>query len=196
MDIYLQAARLFVAKGYDATSMSDIAQAVNITKAGLYHFVKSKEDLLFIIKTFGMDELFDEVVHPAREEPDPLARLRLIIRAHLLNITRVSSKQGNPVTIVADDPAGLSPKFQKIIDARKREYFDLVRGALQELRERGDVADDLDLTIATHNIIGMILWVARWRKPKGRLSVEEIIEQITRMALGGVLVRGESGGRP
>lgn len=189
MDIYRQASRLFVSKGYDATSMSDIAKAVNITKAGLYHFVKGKEDLLFTIKTFGMDELFDEVVYPAREEADPLARLKLIIRNHLQNIARVSSKQGNPVTIVADDPTGLSPKFQKIIDARKREYFNLVRGTLEELRARGDVADELDLTIATHNIIGMILWMARWRKPKGRLSVDDIIDQITRMALTGVMAR-------
>ena len=63
-EIYVQASRLFVEKGYEGASMSDIAEAVKITKAGLYHFVKSKEDLLFTIVSFGMDELFDEVVNP------------------------------------------------------------------------------------------------------------------------------------
>lgn len=186
-EIYLQASRLFVAKGYEATSMSDIASAVKITKAGLYHFVKGKEDLLFTIMNFGMDEIFDEVVDPARQVEDPLDRLKLIIRNHLLNIGRVSSKNGNPVTIVADEPAGLSPQNRKLIESRKRTYFDLVKGTIQELKARGDVDPDVDVTIATHNLFGMILWMARWRKPNGKLSLEEIVEQMSRMALHGIM---------
>ncbi|MFN9928753.1 MAG: TetR/AcrR family transcriptional regulator, partial [Phenylobacterium sp.] len=55
--IYLQAARLFVEKGYDGASMSDIAAAVNITKAGLYHFVRSKEEVLLTLGPEGVDEV-------------------------------------------------------------------------------------------------------------------------------------------
>lgn len=187
--IYVHASRLFVEKGYAATSMSDIAEAVKITKAGLYHFVKGKEDLLFTIMSFGMDELFDEVVHPAREVADPEARLRLIIRNHLTNIGRVSSRSGNPVTIVADEPGGLGPKKRRIINARKREYFELIRGTLSELKDSGAARADLDVTVATHCIIGAILWMARWRKPNGKLSLDEIIEQIIAMQLGGLMRR-------
>lgn len=184
--IYVQASRLFVEKGYAATSMSDIAEAVKITKAGLYHFVKGKEDLLFTIMSFGMDELFDEVVHPAREVADPEARLRLIIRNHLSNIGRVSSRSGNPVTIVADEPGGLGPKKRRIINARKREYFELIRDTLSELKAAGRARPDLDVTVATHCITGSILWMARWRKPNGKLSLDEIIEQIIAVQLDGI----------
>lgn len=184
--IYLQASRLFVEKGYAATSMSDIAEAVKITKAGLYHFVKGKEDLLFTIMSFGLDELFDEVVNPAREVSDPEDRLRLIIRNHLTNIGRVSSRSGNPVTIVADEPGGLGPKKRRIIDARRREYFDLIRDTLSELKASGRARADLDVTVAAHCITGTILWMARWRKPDGKLSLEEIIDQISGMLLDGV----------
>jgi len=187
--IYLQASRLFVEKGYAATSMSDIAEAVNITKAGLYHFVKGKEDLLFTIMTFGLDELFDEVVNPGRATEDPEARLRLIIRNHLTNIGRVSSRSGNPVTIVADEPSGLGPKKRRIINARKREYFELIRDTLTELKAVGAARDDLDATVATHCIIGSILWMARWRKPNGKLTLDEIVEQIISIQLGGILQR-------
>jgi AcrR family transcriptional regulator len=187
--IYLEASRLFVAKGYDATSMSDIAEAVKITKPGLYHFVQSKEDLLFTIVSFGMDELFDEVVEPARQIADPLERLRLIIRNHLLNIGRVGSSSGNPVTIIADEPSGLGPEKRQIVSARKRVYFDLIRDTLRELQVRGQVSPDTDTTVATHSIIGTILWTARWRRPRGRLTIEQIVEQITDMLLYGVLKR-------
>lgn len=184
--IYLQASRLFVEKGYAATSMSDIADAVKITKAGLYHFVKGKEDLLFTIMSFGLDELFDEVVNPARKVADPEDRLRLIIRNHLTNIGRVSSRSGNPVTIVADEPGGLGPKRRPIIDARRREYFSLIRDTLSELKAGGRARDDLDVTVAAHCITGTILWMSRWRKPDGKLSLEEIIDQISGMILKGV----------
>lgn len=187
--IFVQASRLFVEKGYAATSMSDIAEAVKITKAGLYHFVKGKEDLLFTIMNFGMDELFDEVVNPARLVADPEERLRLIIRNHLTNIGRVSSRSGNPVTIVADEPSGLGPKKRRIITARKREYFDLIRDTLAELKARGDARPDLDVTVAAHCIAGSILWMARWRKPNGRLSLEEIVNQITALHVGGIMRR-------
>lgn len=187
--IFLQASRLFVEKGFAATSMSDIADAVKITKAGLYHFVKGKEDLLFTIMMFGMDALFEDVVNPARATVDPEDRLRLIIRNHLANIGWGRSRSGKPVTIVADEPSGLSPKNRRLITARKREYFNLIRDTLAELKTRGDVRPDLDVTVAAHCIIGSIVWMTRWRKPNGRLSLDEIIEQIVAMHIGAIMRR-------
>lgn len=187
--IYLQAARLFVEKGYDGASMSDIAEAVNITKAGLYHFVKSKEDLLLTLVTYGMDELEADVVTPALAEPDPGARLRLIIRNHLNNLGRVHAPQGNPVTIVTNDISGLSPENQRAVNARKRAYYDLVRRTLDELKLRGDIALELDTGVAAHSIIGAILWTDHWRRPGGRLSVEQIVDQLTGFIFNGVMAR-------
>ena len=187
--IFVQAARLFVEKGYEGASMSDIAEAVNITKAGLYHFVKSKEDLLYTLVSFGMDELEDEVVNPGRAEPDPAVRLRLMIRNHVANIGRVGSSQGNPVTIVTDDITGLSPKSRRMINSRKRAYYMLVRDTLEELKARGDAAADLDTTVSANTLIGAILWTGRWRRPNGRLGVDELVEHLTAFVLKGVLAR-------
>jgi AcrR family transcriptional regulator len=69
-EIYRAAAVLICEKGYDATSMNDIAEAVGITKAGVYHHIKGKKDLLFRIMNFGMDELDEYVIIPARAQPD------------------------------------------------------------------------------------------------------------------------------
>ncbi|HKP85572.1 MAG TPA: helix-turn-helix domain-containing protein, partial [Blastocatellia bacterium] len=69
-EIYRVAARIICEKGYDATSMSDIAEAVGITKAGIYHHIPGKKDLLFRIMNFGMDSLDEQVIAPAREVED------------------------------------------------------------------------------------------------------------------------------
>ena len=65
--IYHEAAAVFLEKGYQATTLQDIAAAVGLTKAGLYHYIRSKERLLFDILTFALDRIETEVLAPARE---------------------------------------------------------------------------------------------------------------------------------
>lgn len=186
--IYIEAAKLFVAKGFNGTSMSDIAEAVQLTKAGLYHFVASKEELLFTIMNYSMDRLHLDVVEPARAVADPLERLKVIIHNHALNVGRVTMDNGSPLSIVVDEPAGLTPENRKIIDARKRVYFDLLRDTLQALKDDGRVAQSVDTTVTAFTIMGMIMWIARWRRPGGRLSLEQVADQIVGIVLSGVLV--------
>jgi len=184
--IFFHAARLFVEKGTGNTSMADIAKAVGITKAGLYYFVESKEDLLYTLMRWGMEVLERDVVLPAQEIADPAERLATIIRNHLINIGRVQGPFGNPITILVDEPGLLGPENQADIDARKRAYFLFVRKALEDLRDSGKLAE-VDVNVAAFSIIGMIVWMARWRRPGGPMELDEIVEQITRIALGGVL---------
>jgi AcrR family transcriptional regulator len=73
-EICLTAAHTFVQRGFDATSVNDIAAALGITKAGLYHYISSKESLLFDIITLGLDSIDEEVIEPTRDIADPEAR--------------------------------------------------------------------------------------------------------------------------
>src|SRR5947209_12902307 len=82
------AAQIFRDRGFDATSVSDIARALGMTKAGLYHYFTSKEALLFEITSFGLDRVRDEVVIPARSVRDPEKRLREMIVRHARIATR------------------------------------------------------------------------------------------------------------
>src|SRR5439155_17721176 len=81
-DVYRTAAQVILQKGYDATSVSDIANALGITKAGLYHYIRGKTDLLFEIMKFGLRELDREVLEPARKIVDAEERLRFTIATH------------------------------------------------------------------------------------------------------------------
>ena len=186
-EIYRAAALLICEKGYDATSMNDIAEAVGITKAGVYHHIEGKKDLLFRIMNFGMDELDENVIFPARAIADAESRLRAIVTNHVRLITSHITPQGyNPVTIVVDEVAGLTPEHRRRIDQRKRAYVDLIRETLKQLRKEGKLRE-VDVTVATFSMLGAILWLSRWYHPDGRLTPERIVEEISKITLGGLL---------
>jgi AcrR family transcriptional regulator len=186
--IRLEASRLFVEHGYDGASMQDLADAVGLTKAGLYHFVESKEALLYEIVEAGIERLEREVIAPARAIADPEARLAAIIRAHIENISHVESETGNPVTALVENLIGLGDERRKEMEGRLRQVFEVIRGALNELKAAGRLVDGVDTTVAAFSIIGMVMWTNRWRRPGGRLTPQAVADQIVGLALRGVLV--------
>jgi len=181
-EVYRTAAQIILRKGYDATSINDIANALGMTKAGLYHYINGKKELLFDIMNFGLDELDEEVATPARAIADAGERLRFIIASHARLVTR---GQG-AITILVDEITALTPAQSRIITRRKREYFDRLREVLNELKSQGKL-QDVDTTTATFSLLGMVNWLSRWFRQDGALTQEEIAEQITKIALNGLL---------
>jgi AcrR family transcriptional regulator len=180
--IYLKAAEIFHRKGFDGTSMDDIARALQITKAGLYYYIKGKEDLLFAIMTYAMDWLSREVMEPAQAVADPEARLRLIIERH----GRELMEGPRSMSILSDEVAALEPRHRRQIIKRKRAYFDLIRSTLEELRSQGRLAE-VNTTVATFNLIGALMWLPRWYRGDGALASQDVIAELTRTLLGGLL---------
>lgn len=181
-EIYRTAAQIILRKGYDATSVNDIANALGMTKAGLYHYINGKKELLFDIMNFGLDELEEEVVIPARAIVDAGARLRFMITSHSQLVTR---GQGS-ITILVDEITALTPAQNRKITQRKREYFDSLRGVLSQLKAEGKL-QDVDPTTAAFSLLGMINWLSRWFSQDGRLTPEQVSEEIVKMALHGLL---------
>src|SRR5262245_26527532 len=81
--VFEVAAEVFHQKGYDNTSMSDVAAAAGLTKAGLYHHISSKESLLYTILDYGLDLTESRVVQPLQDVDDPTERLLTMIELHL-----------------------------------------------------------------------------------------------------------------
>src|SRR5437868_14591040 len=104
-EVYRTAAQMILQKGYDATSVSDIAQALGITKAGLYHYIHGKTQLLFDIMQYGLNQLEREVARPAKTIADPEARLRFMIAMH----ARIVTRGHGAVTILVDEARALTP---------------------------------------------------------------------------------------
>lgn len=181
-EIYLTAAELFVKKGLDSTSLAHIAEALNITKAGLYYYFDSKQELLYRIVALGLDSVKDEVLDPAREIKDAEERLKFII----LNHARLAAEGNHAVIIVSHEMDSLSFTQRENVLNRRREYFEFVRDTLIELKDEGKLRD-IDITTATFTLFGMILWLPRWFRPNGKLSVEKVCRDVCEMALKGLL---------
>jgi TetR/AcrR family transcriptional regulator, cholesterol catabolism regulator len=188
--IYRTAARMINEKGFDATSMNEIAEAVDLTKPGLYYYVKGKKELLFAIMAFAMDMLDSEVVGPAQQIVDPEERLRIIVRQH----ARLLTHDTGALAILIDEVGGLSDDQRKTIQTRKRACFDFIRDTLGELAAQGRLRG-VDTTTATFSLLGMVMWISRWYQQDGRLSAERVVADVTEIAVRGVL-EGAPHGKP
>ena len=180
--MYRTAAQMFRDRGFDATSVSDVARALGLTKAGLYHHFESKEALLFEIMMFGLDKVRDEVIVPVRAIRDPEERLRQLIVRH----ARITTRGQGAVAHLGDEIRALPPASRRQLEERMRVYFDLVRDTLGELKSAGRLRR-VDLTVAAFSVLGMILWLPRWFRQDGRLTQEQVANDIAAMALGGLL---------
>jgi AcrR family transcriptional regulator len=181
-EIYLLAAQLFVERGVESTSLSDIANALNITKAALYYYFESKQELLYRIVELGLDNVKNEVLDPAREIVDAEERLRFII----LNHARLAAEGNHAVIIVSHEMNSLSFTQREAILKRRREYFEFVRDTLVEIQADAKL-NPIDMTTATFTLFGMILWLSRWYRSNGKLSVEKVCQDVCDMALKGLL---------
>ena len=180
--IYRVAAEVMCQKGYEATSMNDIADAVGLTKAGLYLYIHGKEDLLFQIMSYGMDMVDQDVMAPAKQAQGAVERLRTIISRHSKRVLEV----GGAVSILLDEMYALTPAHRRAIKGRKRAYFEFIRATLEELSVEGKLRN-VTPTVATFCLFGMLSWVSRWYRKDGKLSSEQILNDLLEAALHSVL---------
>ena len=176
-----KAAQLFCVKGFDSTSMSDIADEVGITKAGLYYFVESKEHLLYLITDYGLDLLDETVIQPLEEVEEPKKHLEELIRLHVYMILH----RPREVTIILHERTALTGVYREKILQRKKQYIDYVRKLLVKLQKRGEARRDVDATAATFFLLGALNWVYQWYKADGRLSEADLTRELTEVFFRG-----------
>lgn len=181
--IYEAAARVFCDQGFGQSSMSDVAAAVDLTKAGVYHHIASKDELLFGIMSYGMDLFEERVLDRVEHIRDPLDRLRAAIRGHVLLVTRDRPKE---VTVVLNESLALRGEYRAKINSRKRRYIRFLNETFRELRRDG-LMRDIDPRVATFALLGMINWTYQWYTPGGRIRDTELAEAYIDLFLGGML---------
>jgi AcrR family transcriptional regulator len=183
--IYEVAARIFCEKGFDKASMGDIADATGLTKAGLYHHIRSKEELLYAIMAYGMELFEDKVLKRVAAIPDPLERLRATFRGHVLVVIRDRPKE---ITVILHESNALKGRLWDRINTRKRRYVRFLEKTIRELVKSG-AARPVDPALAAFGMLGMINWIYQWYRPGGRLSETEVADRMSDLYLGGLLAR-------
>jgi len=181
--IYEAAARVFCERGFGQSSMNDVATAMHMTKAGIYHHISSKDELLFGIMSYGMDLFEERVVDRVEDIRDPMERLRAAIRAHVLLYTRDRPKE---ITVILNEPQSLRGDYRAQINRRKRRYVRFLNQTFRELKAEGRMRD-IDPRVATFSLLGMINWIYQWYAQDGRLRDTELAEAYIDLFLNGVV---------
>ena len=183
-EILRTAARLFQQRGYDATSMNDVAAALKLSKGGLYHHFQSKDEILFEIMNHAMEITQDRVLTPVRGIQDPEERLRALIRLH---IEVVLSPRDREITVMLHENHPLQPTLRKRINTRKKEYIHFVEDLIAEVQRARHAKGSVSPRAAAFALLGMINWIYQWYKPEGNLQTHNLVPQFTDFVFGGIL---------
>lgn len=176
------AIRVFHDKGYEQCSVQDVADAAGIVKGTLYYHVRSKEDLLYEILQQVLQALVPQLEDLTNGSGSAVEKLRQFVHVYV-NQT-VNNAEIMRIFFRDYDSLGQARKQQL---AHTRDAYDnLLRKLLRQGQRDGEIRPDLDVEIADLALFGMLNWMARWYRPDGRLSPDEIAQHLSGLAVASV----------
>lgn len=177
------AARTFAARGFAGTSMRDLARASAMSLAGMYYYVRGKDDLLFQIQKACFEQVLAGGKDWVARETSPESRLEAFIRHH---VTFFATHMAE-MKVLAHEAESLPGEMLKDVRRIKRAYVDLLLGLLAALDGQG-AEGRRRRDVAAYTLFGMMNWIYTWYDPAGPVGVDELAEQITRLFLNGYQV--------
>jgi AcrR family transcriptional regulator len=174
------AARLFAERGYHATGITEICDAVGLGRGALYHHIGSKEELLFEISSMGLDELFEVSEAIVAEPLGAGEKLRRLSRTLMRNL----AENRAALTVYFRELDLMSPEYRSRLVARRAGYQVLWEGVLAEGVASGEfVAPD---PVVVKGLLGMHNYAYLWLREDGRLTPEEIGDRFCDVVLAGL----------
>jgi AcrR family transcriptional regulator len=180
-DIVDLAVRVFLERGYDGTSMADLAAAAGITKSSFYHHVSSKEELLERGVGRALDALFAVLDEPGSLSGTAVGRLRHIVR----RMTEITVQRQPEVALLVR--ARGNTEAEKRALERRREFDRAVARLMRQAIRDGDVRCCDDPGLATRLTLGMAVSLVEWYQPGGSIGAGKLVDTVERFAFGGLL---------
>ncbi|MFJ5956473.1 TetR/AcrR family transcriptional regulator [Paenarthrobacter sp. NPDC092416] len=173
-----EAAKLFFERGYDATSLRQVASAVGLMVGSLYNHIDSKEHLLLQIMGGIIDDLLETARDAVKIEGDAIDKLEAALAAHLT----FHAERAQEVFIGNAELRSLSDGAREVVIQKRHEY-ELFLQELVEDAGRAGLADVIDAKIHVYSFVAQATHIASWFKPGGRLNLDEIVAIYTKLAL-------------
>jgi AcrR family transcriptional regulator len=170
-----QAARVFAERGYHSTTMRNLASASGMSLAGMYYYVRGKEDLLNLIQERCFTQVLDGAVRAVGAARDPVERLQAFIRHHVTFFAQHMAE----MKVLSHEPGGA-----RSVSVLKRRYVDLLE---QLLRDAAPEDATVDRNAAAYVLFGMMNWIYNWYDPAGEIDPRRLADLIARIFLGGFL---------
>lgn len=182
-----QLTQLILERGYDNTPMSVIAKTLGMTKAGIYHHIATKEDLLYAVHRRAIDRMLLPVIERADLVPEPEAKLRLFLFEYAHLMTRDPAAR-----VLINEAHRLSPeRFDEIRGVWRRGYH-LVRDSIAALQEIGRCRSDINPGHAAFAALGMCSWILYWFDYTRPSSGNEIAATMCNIFMSGIVTKEAS----
>src|SRR5213596_2783109 len=162
-----RAAKVFAEKGYDSTTMRDLAAASGMSLAGMYYYVRGKEELLALVQERCFARVLSGAEQAVAAAGDPVERLQVFIRHH--------------VTFFAANLAEMKVLSHEA-NVIKRRYVDLLERLLREVAPEEPRAER---SAAAYALFGMMNWIYNWYDPAGEIDPDRLAGLIARIFVGG-----------
>ena len=181
-DIVSAAAKVFRTKGYHAATVRDIAEEVGILKGSLYHHFESKEALLYLVVKEPIAQMYRTIAAIADADLAPTEKLRRAISAHL----EAFDRHYPHLFVYLREREAVKRRFREMIGFSPKDYERCWQQILREGVENGEFRAELDIQVTSYGLLGMLNWAYKWYDPQGRLTIGEVAEQFTALALAGL----------
>jgi TetR/AcrR family transcriptional regulator, cholesterol catabolism regulator len=180
------ATALFWREGYSATTTREIAAALGIQQASLYHHMASKEDLLYRICLSSLEPFLVDVPTTVHKIECPLERIRLFIRAHLTTLLRYQQRN---VTFLTE-LRSLSNRHRTEVLALRDKYEHFSRSTLESAQSTGVIRKDIPVKYLSLALMSMLNYAALWFRKEKALNEEQLAEIFTKVYLDGAATPG------
>ena len=179
------AARIFSEKGFHATSMQDIAEAVDLQKASLYHHFPSKQEILVEILDQALDLINSRLEAVSSQPLSADEKLRQAMVSYLQTI----AENQDLAAVLLLEIRSLDPEL-KARQASKREKFEGIwKELITEGKEQG-IFNNVDPSLTGRAILGVMNWTVTWYRKDGPRSAREIADMFANLLLEGLLTDG------
>jgi AcrR family transcriptional regulator len=183
-ELMAAATRLFRERGFHATSMQDLGEALAMNRGSLYHYIASKDDLLWTILNGALDLLERRVIPELDADAAAVERLARAVHAHL----HVAADHADELSLVQIELRSLSRDRRIEMIARRDAYERRWRQAVADGVAAGELRP-FDVRLAGIGILSACNWFTQWYRPDGGLSVDEIADAFLSLFLGGLAAR-------
>ncbi|WP_238009326.1 TetR/AcrR family transcriptional regulator [Dactylosporangium sp. AC04546] len=170
----------FLNRGYDGTSMDDLARAAGISKSSFYHHISGKEQLLRLGVSRALDALFAVLDEPEATSGAHVDRVR-----HILRRTADVIVDKTPEVALLIRVRGNTETERWALE-RRREFDRTVVRLVRQAVRNGDIRSDVDPALLTRLLFGMVNSVVEWYQPGGRQTARQLADAVERVALTGM----------
>jgi AcrR family transcriptional regulator len=181
LDSLLDAAvALFNERGYEATSVDEVATRLGVTKSAIYHHVPSKGELLRLALDRALDALFAVTSETGATTGPAIERLEYVVRgsvrvlaAELPFVTLLLRLRGNT-------------EVERTALQRRREFDRIVTGLVRAAEHEGDVRTDVDPAVLSRLLFGTVNSLTEWYRPGGDLSADDLADAVVAITFSGL----------